>query len=113
MIPAKYLLIGAARWLELLRHSTPAQARQLLLANPEYSDLSMSNYQEAYEWLEGNDLLLNTQVATSPEIRVFEIAITDEFEPQANSDPEDLPSPGYLPETVLEASRCLGVPEIE
>jgi len=112
MLPPRYVLIGAKRWLELLAKSSRRQAEQLLRAGPQYADLTMSNYLEAYDWIEERGLLSGCGSMQSATERVFMAAVG------ANgvlswTDPEDIPSPGFLPGPVLDAAHWLGIPDTE
>jgi Holliday junction resolvase len=114
MLPARYILIGADRWLGLLATSSRAQALQILDASPSYSDLTMSNYTEAYEWIRERGLLAQLDDSIPNSHRVFNAAVHAEIE--AGVIPctaDDIPSPGFLPDPMLNAARSLGVSDAD
>ena len=113
MLPARYVLIGATRWLQLLSKSSRRQAEQLLQAAPRYADLTMSNYREAYDWIEERGLLSGGRSTQSASERVFMAAVGANDGFLSGADPEHIPSPGLLPTPVLDAARWLGIPETE
>ena len=59
MLPADAIVRAAARWLQLLRASTLAQASAVIGANASYTDLTKTQYSS------GLDLLRKLELLTS------------------------------------------------
>lgn len=105
----KYLLIAATRWLSLLERSSRSKASALLQESPEYADLSSLNYLEAYEWLESLGILPIRDVRKSREA-VLLAALGDTMLQGWEVDGSlAIPSPDYLPLSVVEAAEAIGL----
>src|SRR5262245_44362736 len=57
MLPAETVIRAAARWLSLLRFSNVAQASSIIRADPAYTDLTLTHYGSALEWIRALDFL--------------------------------------------------------
>lgn len=113
MLPARYILVGACRWLDLLKTSTRQQAQQILKASPEYADLTLAHYVDAYEWIVERGLTDGLSSGIPSAVRVLEAALAAEESGLGDFAAETLPSPGFLPVPVIEASRWLDIPDTE
>src|SRR5438445_278365 len=60
MRPAESVTRAADRWLRLLRTSTLAQAAALLRTDAQFTDLTMTQYLAALEWLKTLRLVVDT-----------------------------------------------------
>jgi hypothetical protein len=109
-MPPKYVLIAARRWLQLLVHSSPSSAMGILMSEPEYADLSASNYREAHEWLLDRGLLgLQSEQVDDIRLEVFIAAISDGNLDWLNDGIDAIPSPDFLPGPVLASIDALGL----
>jgi hypothetical protein len=70
-LPADGVLRAAQRWLRLLQRSTVEQAAALLRADSAYTDLTITQYSTALEWLRGIRLIQDTPAGSrlAPETR--------------------------------------------
>lgn len=107
---ANYVLIGAGRWLRLLAEASPSAAMAILMARPEYADLTNANYREAYEWLESVGLVdRNGPDPSTSILRAFEAAVRSKDLSWTQDDSAFLPSPDLLPEPIRLAADNLGL----
>lgn len=110
MVP-KYILLGAQRWLRLLRSSSAAHAAQILDADPQYADLTSGNYQDAFDWLARHELLdFSDSLDASIEDALFLEALRDGDQSWLSAGIESVPRPEFLPSPVLDAAEALGLP---
>lgn len=110
MIPPKTIVVAAARWLDLLRHSSVDQARAILVSSTQYADLSVLNYQEALTWLETNGLHPISSPEQDPKRAVVDALIAASTDLLDDMSPDELPDVGYLPAPLIQASNWLEVP---
>jgi hypothetical protein len=61
MLPANAVSLAANRWLRVLRTSTLIQAWSLIQADSSYTDLTITQYASALDWLASVDLLVAGQ----------------------------------------------------
>jgi hypothetical protein len=110
MIPPKTVVVAAMRWLDLLRHSSIDQAAAILASAPQYADLSMLNYQEAFSWLEANSVNLISNPERDPKRAVIDALIVASAGLLDEMTPDEVPDVGYLPAPLIEASVWLQAP---
>jgi hypothetical protein len=113
MLPAKYILVGAYRWLDLLKSSTRVQAQHLFMTSPRYADMTGSNYDEAYDWVVNKGLLEQQESGLPPSIQVLEAALADKKSALEDIGLETISSPGLLPSPILDAARLLKIDDAE
>ncbi len=78
-VPPSPILVAASRWLTLLPTSGTNRTRTLLTSHTQFGDLTPSQYQAAYEWLETMGLLGSGVPSSDREISaaIFQAAISD------------------------------------
>jgi hypothetical protein len=109
-MPPKYILVGARRWLQLLQTSSTASAMAIFMSQPEFADLTASNYRESHEWLESHGLLSEvSEFVGQLDPRAFVAALKDESLTWLRDGLAGIPSPDFLPEPVLAAAEQLGL----
>ncbi|MFF4829400.1 protein NO VEIN domain-containing protein [Streptomyces sp. NPDC001312] len=112
-VPPDPVLRAAVRWLERLPASGAARIRALFTAHSDYSDITPTQYDAAYEWLRQTGLLDNVRSRIPAHRRVFDAAI-------AHSGALWLPDtdllvrgPDELPDDALRTAEALGLSESE
>ena len=113
MLPARHVLVGASRWLDLLATSSPAQAQEIFMASAQYSDLTLSHYAEAYDWVLERGFIEELRPGVPSAFRIFEAALEAEDSGLGEIEVEGLPSPGFLPAPIIDASRWLDIPDAD
>lgn len=109
MIPPRTVVVAATRWLDLLRHSSVDQAAAILVSSPQYSDLSVLNYQEALSWLEANGLYPIFSTTEDSKRALVDVLITASADLLDEMTPDELPDVGYLPAPLIEAASWLRI----
>jgi hypothetical protein len=111
--PPEPVLRAAVRWLERLPASGPARIRALFTAHSDFSDITPTQYDAAYEWLGRTGLLGGARSSIPARRRVFDAAI-------AHSGALWLPDadllvrgPDELPDDALRTAEALGLGEGE
>lgn len=106
-LPPDSLLRAAIRWLDRLPASGRRRCRALFSTLPEFSDLTPTQYDAAYTWLERAGLLEVARMETSIPEQVFEAALVDALWFQ---DADVLiRSPDELPADAHHAAEALGL----
>ncbi|MEV5602946.1 DUF3883 domain-containing protein [Streptomyces sp. NPDC052299] len=112
-IPASPVLRAAARWLERLPDSSAARCRALFTNHADFSDLTPTQYEAAYSWLEGNGLLTVSHSSASVSEQIFRTALAASDTPWLPDADVLVRSPEELPEDALRAAEALGITECE
>ncbi|SPT60527.1 protein NO VEIN domain-containing protein [Actinomadura madurae] len=106
-LPPEPVLRAAVRWLERLPASGYRRCRALFSTLPEYSDITLTQYDTAYSWLTSTGLLNGGQGNTAIREQVFQAALTSAA---WFSDADALiRSPDELPTDALNAAEVLGL----
>ncbi|MEU1895572.1 protein NO VEIN domain-containing protein [Streptomyces pristinaespiralis] len=108
-VPPEPVLRAAVRWLERLPASGTVRVRALFATHSDFSDITPTQYEAAYTWLEATGLLDDLRSSIPGHRRVFDAAI-------AHSGASWLPdadllirSQDELPDDVLRAASSLGL----
>ncbi|MET8786163.1 DUF3883 domain-containing protein [Streptomyces sp. NPDC004589] len=111
--PPEPVLRAAVRWLDRLPASGPARIRALFTAHSDFSDLTPTQYDAAYDWLGQAGLLDGAHSPIPAHRRVFDAAI-------AHSGALWLPDadllirgPDELPDDAVRTAQALGLGESE
>lgn len=112
-VPPSPVLRAAARWLERLPVSSPARCRALFTSHADFSDLTPTQYEAAYSWLEGNGLLKVSYGSASVNEQIFRTALASSDAPWLPDADVLVRGPEELPEDALRAAEALGIPENE
>jgi hypothetical protein len=106
-IPPDPVLRAAVRWLERLPQSSVARCRALFSTHQDFSDITPTQYDAAYQWLATSGLLDRPSNASS-ELRVFAAASSMAgWFPDADvliAGPDELPADAARAATVLGIS---------
>lgn len=106
-VPPSPVLRAALRWLEHLPKSQLARTRALFRSHREFGDISPTQYEAAYAWLQENRLLDASTSAGDPRNAVFSTAIKDTL---WFSEADVLVAePTTLPEDGLRAAKAVGL----
>lgn len=107
MVP-RYVLVGARRLSGLLETSSVASAMAILTSHSDFADLTHSNYLEALEWLEQNGLkdVPNCSASETAQ-RAFEVVLQNGDASWLSNGMDDLPTPEFLPQPILDAAFAL------
>lgn len=110
-VPASPVLRAAVRWLERLPASSTTRCRALFTNHADFSDLTPTQYEAAYSWLEENSLLedLHSNVAVNE--RIFRTALTSSGAPWLSDADVLVRSPDELPQDALRAAEALEITE--
>lgn len=111
--PPDPVLRAAVRWLDRLPASGAARVRALFTAHSDFSDITPTQYDAAYEWLGRTGLLERVRSSIPAHRRVFDAAV-------AHSGALWLPDadllvrgPDELPDDALRTAQSLGLSEGE
>lgn len=123
MLPSKGVLRAAKRWIRLLGRSDIHLASALIRSNASYTDLSLSQYFSALDWLRmiglvsggpnGLTLAHSARGLPSPLIdqMLFELSL-EASEPPWLPDADVLvPGVGHLPQDATDLARVCGIDE--
>lgn len=106
-VPPSPVLKAALRWLELLPRHELSRARALFRSLPEFNDISPTQYEAAYDWLQERKFLDSLPHSTDLRTTIFTAAIADTLwfsdVDVLITQPEDLPSDG------LRAAEAVGL----
>lgn len=106
-IPPSPVLRAAVRWLEHLPTSQLARTRALFRSHREFGDISPTQYEAAYAWLQKNKLLSAYPSTGDPRTTVFSAAIRDTL---WFTDADVLvTTPTALPEDALRAAEAISL----
>lgn len=116
-LPPNPVLQASLRWLQQLRHSSPGQARAMFTAHPRYRDLTLTQYEAAFEWLESVGLVANfgklddlrLAGALSDEAAILEAAIAHAQPPWVQDADQIIRSPDEFPEDLSAAVEALNL----
>ncbi|MGA5305393.1 DUF3883 domain-containing protein [Nucisporomicrobium flavum] len=106
-IPPDPILRAAVRWLDRLPQSSVARCRALFSTHQDFSDITPTQYDAAYQWLAASKLLVEASNVSS-EWRVFAAASSlASWFPDADlliAGPDELPADAVRAATVLGIS---------
>ncbi|MFC4913730.1 protein NO VEIN domain-containing protein [Actinomadura gamaensis] len=112
-VPPDPVLLAAVRWVEKLPANGRARCRALFTTHAEYSDISPTQYDAAYRWLEETGLLDGSEGALPVGQRVFRAALlTGDVYWFADADLH-VREPTELPIDAGRAAAALGLSELE
>ncbi|MEV0645506.1 DUF3883 domain-containing protein [Phytomonospora sp. NPDC050363] len=103
------VLRAAVRWLEGLPASGAARCRALFTTHSDFSDITPTQYETAYGWLNDAGLLGNKDAHGSPELQVYEAALLSGNTPWFPDSDVLIREPEELPEDALRAAEGLGL----
>jgi len=109
-IPAEPVLRAARRWLERLPASGRARCRALFTNHPDFSDLTPTQYDTAYEWLRKVGLLDRRNGEEPVERALFRAVLASGELPWLQDADVLVTSPGELPEDAVRAAEAFGMP---
>ncbi|WP_089330625.1 protein NO VEIN domain-containing protein [Actinomadura meyerae] len=112
-MPPDPVLRAAARWLEKLPANGRARCRALFTTHAEYSDISPSQYEEAYKWLEETGLVRGLDDTTPVGKRVFQAVLLAGSAPWFPDADLHVREPAELPIDAARAAAVLGLSELE
>lgn len=112
-MPPDTILRAAARWLLHLPASGRSRCRSLFVSYAEFSDLTPTQYDVAYEWLKERGLLDELQSVVPAEHRVFAAAVATSQTPWFRDANTLIDGPDDLPADALRAAEALGLDETE
>ncbi|MEV7718835.1 DUF3883 domain-containing protein [Streptomyces sp. NPDC088184] len=95
----------------MLPNSSTARCRAFFSDHSDFSDLTPTQYEAAYSWLEENDLLLDLHSSTAVGERVFRAALASSGAAWLPDADALVRGPEELPEDALRAAEALGIPE--
>ncbi|MFJ4911953.1 protein NO VEIN domain-containing protein [Streptomyces sp. NPDC088726] len=99
------------RWLERLPGSSATRCRALFTNHSDFSDLTPTQYEAAYSWLEENGLLGKLHGRAAVNARIFRTALASSGAPWLPDADVLVRSPEELPEDALRAAEALGITE--
>ncbi|MFC9280209.1 protein NO VEIN domain-containing protein [Streptomyces collinus] len=111
--PPEPVLRAAVRWLERLPASGAARIRTLFTAHSDFSDLTPTQYDAAYEWLARTGLLDSVRSSTPAHHRVFDAAIGHSGALWLADADLLVRGPDELPDDALRTAGALGLSEAE
>ncbi|OLT27248.1 hypothetical protein BJF79_01065 [Actinomadura sp. CNU-125] len=112
-VPPDPVLLAAARWVEKLPANGRARCRSLFSTHVEYSDISLTQYDAAYRWLQEAGILDNAEQDLSVGQRVFRAVLLAgdvHWFPDADL---HVRGPTELPIDAGRAAAALGLSELE
>jgi hypothetical protein len=112
-VPPEPVLRAAVRWLERLPASGAARTRALFTTHADFSDLTPTQYDAAYNWIKQVGLLDDVRTNVPLRCRVFEAAVTHSGAPWFQDADLLVRSPDELPEDALRAAAALELSENE
>lgn len=107
MLPPEPILRAALRWLEKLPRSGVRRCRALFTTHPEYSDITPTQYDAAYSWLDDVGLLGNGDRHAPTRQQVFDAVIL--YVPWFQDADLLIQAPEELPEDALRLADTLGI----
>lgn len=110
-LPPDPVLRAAGRWLERLPASGAARVRALFTTHSDFSDITPTQYEAAYTWLQITGLLDDLHSSIPGARRVFDAAIAHSGAPWLPDADLLVRSPQELPDDVLRAASSLGLNE--
>lgn len=109
-VPPDPVLRAARRWLERLPDSGPARCRALFTNHAEFSDLTPTQYDTAYTWVQSLGLLeLDATAPLEARVLLFDAAIADSGAAWLPDADTLVQSPDELPDDALRAAAALGL----
>ncbi|MFH8771482.1 DUF3883 domain-containing protein [Streptomyces sp. NPDC017958] len=112
-VPPDPILRAAVRWLERLPASGAARLRALFTAHSEFSDITPTQYEAAYAWIQDTGLLDDLHSSIPAHRRVFDSAILHSRAPWFPDAGLLVRTPDELPDDALRAAASLGLSEDE
>jgi hypothetical protein len=112
-VPPDPVLRAAVRWLERLPASGAARLRALFTAHSEFSDITPTQYEAAYAWIQDTGLLNDLHSGVPAQRRVFDSAMVHGSAPWLPDADLLVRTPDELPEDALRAAASLGLSEVE
>ncbi|MEU6488476.1 DUF3883 domain-containing protein [Streptomyces sp. NPDC046887] len=112
-MPPDPVLRAAVRWLERLPTSGAARLCALFATHHDFSDITPTQYDAAYAWLQSTGLLNEGRSSVAVPRRVFDAAIAHSGAPWLPDADMLVRSPDELPDDVLRAASSLGLDEAE
>ena len=107
--PSEPILRAAIRWLELLPSSGTARSRAILTTHSDFSDITPTQYETAYDWLEKTGLLRNRPNAVGTEYAVLEHSLICDSPLWFQDADRLVGGPDELPTDVVRAAEVLGL----
>ncbi|MGK5497928.1 protein NO VEIN domain-containing protein [Streptomyces sp. URMC 125] len=111
-VPPNPVLGAAVRWLERLPTSGAARIRALFTTHSDFSDITPTQYEFAYEWICRTGLLDDVRSSIPARRRVFDSAVAHSG-PWFQDADTLVREPGELPDDILRAAEALGISEAE
>ncbi|MGA5731759.1 DUF3883 domain-containing protein [Streptomyces seoulensis] len=108
-VPPEPILRAAVRWLERLPASGFSRVRALFTTHEDFSDISPTQYDAAYEWLRDTGLLARANSSRPLHHIVFDAATAYGGSPWFRDAGLLIRSPDELPEDALRAADILGL----
>lgn len=108
-VPSEPILRAAARWLELLPSSGAARSRAILTSHSDFSDITPTQYETAYDWLEKTGLLKGRPKGVSTGYSVLERSLAYDAPPWFQDADLLVRGPDELPADAVRAAEVLGL----
>lgn len=108
-MPPDPVLRAAVRWLERLPVSGVARIRALFTTHSDFSDITPTQYDAAYAWIQETNLLDRLHCGVPVHCGVFDAAIVHGGVPWLRDADLLVRSPDELPEDALRAAEALGL----
>jgi hypothetical protein len=112
-VPPDSILQAAVRWVEKLPANGRARCRSLFTTHPEYSDISPTQYDAAYRWLEEAGLLHDSDDALPVGQQIFRAVLLAGSAPWFPDADLHVREPAELPIDAVRAAAALGLSELE
>lgn len=112
-VPPDPILRASVRWLEKLPANGRARCRSLFTTHAEYSDISPTQYDAAYRWLEEAGLLDGSDDALPAGQRVFQAVLLTGGAPWFPDADLHVREPAELPIDAVRAAAALGLSDLQ
>ncbi|GGX64936.1 hypothetical protein GCM10010358_19140 [Streptomyces minutiscleroticus] len=112
-VPPDPVLRAAVRWLERLPDSGAARLRALFATHSKFSDITPTQYEAAYAWIQDTGLTDDLRSGIAAHRRVFGAAMAHSHAPWLPDADLLIRTPDELPEDALRAAASLGLSEEE
>ncbi|MFF8971519.1 protein NO VEIN domain-containing protein [Streptomyces sp. NPDC014995] len=108
-VPPEPVLRAAVRWLERLPASGSTRVRALFTTHSDFSDITPTQYDAAYAWIQETGLLGEASSGVPLNCRVFDAAMAHSGAPWLRDADLLIRNPDELPEDALRAAETLGL----
>ncbi|GAA2255674.1 hypothetical protein GCM10010145_24810 [Streptomyces ruber] len=108
-VPPNPVLRAAVRWLDRLSASGASRIRALFLNHPDFSDITPTQYDAAYEWLEETGLITDLSSGKPASHMVFDAAMVSSGAFWFQDADSLVREADELPEDALRAAEALGL----